>query len=88
MTRYQCETCGEVPISGDCPHGCDALPMCDRCGLMRLRGGVCAVCVDVERSAPILCGACSDDLGDPGEWADAVRELAPADRIPCQGCGA
>lgn len=20
--RYQCEHCGEVPISGDCPHGC------------------------------------------------------------------
>lgn len=36
----------------------------------------------------VLCGACSDDMGDPGEWADAVRELDPADRIPCQGCGA
>lgn len=22
-TKYQCEYCGEVPISGDCPHGCD-----------------------------------------------------------------
>lgn len=20
--NYQCEHCGEVPISGDCPHGC------------------------------------------------------------------
>lgn len=21
--RYQCPACGEVPISGACPHGCD-----------------------------------------------------------------
>lgn len=21
--RYQCPKCGEVPISGPCPHGCD-----------------------------------------------------------------
>lgn len=21
-THYQCEHCGEIPISGDCPHGC------------------------------------------------------------------
>lgn len=84
--RYQCDTCGEVPISGPCPHGCDSLPMCDGCGLARVVNGVCPVCVDVQRFP--LCGDCSDDLGDPDEWRDAVRELAPADRLPCRECGA
>jgi hypothetical protein len=22
-TKIQCEECGEIPITGDCPHGCD-----------------------------------------------------------------
>ncbi len=32
-TNIQCEYCGEVPISGDCPHGChERLPKAWRNG--------------------------------------------------------
>lgn len=74
MASDTCAGCGVATDSGLCGDCFAALPM-DQW-------------VTVDQSAPVLCGACSDDLGDPGEWADAVRELDPADRIPCQGCGA
>ena len=66
-----CETCGDVAVAWAMARG-----YCGPCWLDTFADD------DVT-----LCGECSDDLGDFGEWADAVTELAPAERIPCGRCG-
>ena len=34
------------------------------------------------------CNNCSDDMEEVMEWHDRDKNLHPAKRVPCKGCGA
>lgn len=40
-----------------------------------------------EDHEPVLCGECTDGLGEWAEWADA-EEIPAGERLQCERCGA